>query len=637
MSSPPPLDSAAGTPAGPAPAAAATTDATTTGTASDTTTNTAADASLARFTLTRAIEFVALAMLLGAIARALHAFTGWWLALLFGIALTYSFSQLTHIAMGHSHSRWPRRVLAGVFALVLACITSSLTYSSIYATTAAGESARRDYEAKRERTQHELQRLVTTAESAQKAMEDWAANAQSKSETEARGGNTCPGRESKDKPGPISTWRADDAQVARTLAAQLQQHAQAARRAAIDVLALSEPEGFAQVKEGYAVLNRAVESTVPLTKGGWAGPTLATLGDRKSSQIVYPNGVVVSCGDGARLSLIDATVRQLKQLDDAAPLARLSPVIDLSQPQEVTTRGLVRGMNLLAYMLSYGHLGQFKDDALMADALKQGAFTRETASFGLAILAELGVVFTAMLRREAGAAPFQLSLPGWVQAQRRRPPQPGRLQAVLRAGATLLSNLFYAQPQAPESPLAASRAVGATSAAASAAGPESSQFGLVTLADDPHFRARETEWARELLPHHHSWGDEQDYLLLPRLTETRAARKIARSLAAHDLLRCQSAQATWRELARTPFEMDLRAQLGDRCEQLTYEVYAVRSDYAQTLRLVLIDGAVPLQVALPQPVLVPPPAAVASAQAGGPGLRPLRHKLLARQRGWPPF
>lgn len=591
----------------------------------------------ARFTLARVVEIVALAVLLGAIARALQPFMGWWVALPVGITLTYGFSQLVHIALRKGPV--PGRVLAGVSALLLACVTSSLTYSSIYATTTATESAKRDYAAKRERTQHELQRLVTTAESAQKAMEDWAANAQDKSEAEATGGNTCPGRESTKKPGPISTWRADDAQVARTLAAQLQQHAQAARNATTAVLALPEPDGFTQVKEGYAVLNRAVEATVPLTKGGWAGPTLTTLGDRKSSQIVYPGGVVVSCGDGARVSMIDTAVRQLKQLDDAAPLARQSPVIDLSNPQEVTLRGLVRGMNLLAHTLSFGRLGQFKDDALMADALKQGAFTRETAGFGLAILAELGVLFTAMLRRDAGGAPFQLSLPAWVQAQRRRQPQPGGLQAVARGGATLLSNLFYAQPQAAESPLAASRAVAATGDAASAAGPESSQFGLVTLADDPSFRARETDWARQLLPYHHSWGDEQDYLLLPRLPETRVARKIARSLAAHDLLRCKLPQATWRDLRSTPFAMDVRAQLGDRCEQLTYEVYAVRANYAQTLRLALIDGA-GAQAVAPQPAVPPRPSAPGRSGAGGPGgpgFRPLRHKLLARQRGWPPF
>lgn len=620
-------DPAAGTPAGPAHAAAADTTTADTGTTTTTATP-AADTAPARFTLARLVEGVALAVLLGAIARALQAFMGWWVALPVAITLTYSFSQLVHVAL--RPGRLGGRVLAGASALVLACVTSSLTYSSIYATTAAGESARRDYDAKRERTQHELQRLVTTAESAQKAMEDWATNAQQKSEAEASGGNTCPGRESSAKPGPISTWRADDAQVARTLAAQLQQHAQAARNATNAVLALPEPDSFAQVKDGYAVLNRAVEATVPLTKGGWAGPTLTTLGDRKSSPIVYPGGTVVSCGDGARLSLIDATVRQLKQLDDAAPLARLSPVIDLSQPQEVTTRGLVRGMNLLTHTLSFGRLGQFKDDTLMTDALKQGAFTRETASFGLAILAELGVLFTAMLRRDAGGAPFQLSLPAWVQAQRRRQPQAGRLQAVLRGGATLLSNLFYARPQAGEAPQAAGRAAGTTVAMAQADGPESSQFGLVTLADDPSFRARETNWARQLLPYHHSWGDEQDYLLLPRVPETWAVRKIARSVAAHDLLRCDAEQATWREVSRTPLAMDVRAQLGDRCEQLTYEVYAVRPDYAQTLRLALIDGA-GLQP------LAAPPAGAGSRGAGGPGFRPLRHKLLARQRGWPPF
>jgi hypothetical protein len=77
--------------------------------------------------------------------------------------------------------------------------------------------------------------------------------------------------------------------------------------------------------------------------------------------------------------------------------------------------------------------------------------------------------------------------------------------------------------------------------------------------------------------------------------------------------------------------------LGDRCEQLSYEVYAVRADYAQTLRLVLIDGTGPL----PESAEMAPPAAgfgpgdgpLGDPAPGRAGFRPLRHKLLARQRG----
>ncbi|MBQ0944041.1 hypothetical protein KAK07_11915 [Ideonella sp. 4Y16] len=160
---------------------------------------------------------------------------------------------------------------------------------------------------------------------------------------------------------------------------------------------------------------------------------------------------------------------------------------------------------------------------------------------------------------------------------------------MVRAGAAILSNLFYAQPMAMG---VAAKPAGAAVAAGAMVfdAPESSQFGAVTLAPDPSFRARETEWAEALLPYHHSWGDEMDYLLLPRLPETRGARKIARSLATHNLLRCKTPSANWRDVDRTPFAMDVRDQLGDRCEQLVYEVYTVRADYAQTLRLALIEG-----------------------------------------------
>lgn len=534
-----------------------------------------------RFTLTRFVELVAQAVLLGAICAALQPFTGWWVALPVALTLTYSFSQLVHMVLRPGALGW--RLLAASAALVLACVTSSLTYSSIYAGTAAQESARRDFAAKRERTQRELQRMVSTAESARQAMQDWAATAGDKSRAEAVGGNTCPGRGSNRLAGPISTWRADDAQVAQTLVAQLQSRLQMARAAVGALQDLPEPSTYAQVRQGYALLNHAVELSVPLTRGGWAGPSLVTLADRRGSQIQYPGGVVVRCGDTARLALIDSAALHLRVLDEMPALARLNPVIDLDKPQEVTTRGLVRGMNLLVMALSAGQLGQFKDDPLMTDALKMGAFTRETVPFGLAILAELGVLFTAMLRRQAGNAPFSLNLPAWVHAHRKAQPSPH--QTVVLAASTLLSNLFYARTGRQETTVAA--------VAMPDEAPESSFFGSVTLAPDPTFRARETLWARLLQHHLHSWGDEQDYLLLPRLAETRAVRFLARCLASHGLLRCRRKVATWQDIADTPLADDVRLLVGDRCSEISYDVYAVRPDYAQVLRLALIDFHLP--------------------------------------------
>lgn len=534
-----------------------------------------------RFTLARAVEWVALGVLLGAIAKALRAFFSWGVAVPVAITLTWCFSQLVHVAM--VPGKWYWRTLAGVWALVLACVTTSLSYSSIYAATSAPESARRDYEIKRERTQRELQRLVGAAESARQSISDWSEDAGSKAVAEAKGGMTCPGRDSGGKPGPISTWRGDDSRVAASLAGELQTLVTTAKSATTEVLALSPTDDFDQVKAGYAVLNRAIDAVAPLTKGGWASSALATLGDRRSSQITYPGGVAVSCGDGGRLSLIDHASLELKKLDDTPALPRLSPVIDLSQPQDVVMRGLVRGMNLLVYTLSAGHLGQFKDDTLMAEALKVGAFTRETASFGLSILAELGVVFTAMLRRQAGTAPFALNLPAWVQAHARRHPQPGRAQAAVRAAATLLSNAFYGRPAEADAKAPGSKVDVS----------ESSMFGPVTLAEDPTFRERETRVARELLlPWYHSWGDDEDYLVMPHLPETRAARAAARSLAAHELVRCLSTKARWRNLCNSdPIAQEVRAQLGPVCEKLRYEVWTVRGDYAQIMRLGLFEPA----------------------------------------------
>jgi hypothetical protein len=126
--------------------------------------------------------------------------------------------------------------------------------------------------------------------------------------------------------------------------------------------------------------------------------------------------------------------------------------------------------------------------------------------------------------------------------------------------------------------------------------------------------------------------------VLPHTPDARIARAAARSAASHGVLRCINARVRWRDLCESePIAMDVRAQLGPVCEKLLYEVYRVRGDYAQTMRLGLLDPS------LQQPALQAPattvPAMVAVAgqsRGGGQGHRPLRYRLLMRSLGQRP-
>ena len=591
----------------------------------------AAWSSETRFSLAVPAMLIAYAVLLGAVAYSLHAFMGWAAALPVAAVMTFVFGQLVAITVQRG-LRSAVGVAALIGTLAVGTVTTSLAYATYYAKTSASESARRDLLLKQERAEREVQRVVTLASSAQLAIDEWARDALEKSQMEVADGGTCPGRESAFKAGPISNWRRDDARVAGTLARELKTYVDGARQAALAVAQLPQPADFTAIKANYAALNTAIDRAASLSKGGFVGGAITTLADRRSSQIDHPRGSM-SCGDSGRLSLIERASVELDKLSDTQPMARLAPAIDLDQPMDVVTRGLVRGANMSAYFLSFGHLGNFSDDPLLAEAIKvSGWINRETVPFLLSLLAEAGVLLTSFIAAQAGRAPFRLALPDWVRHEEAVLPEPGTPQRWARRAAKLLSNLFWTEGhRTPTRVHGYTTGVhaGALTVQGHAA-PESSNFAPIDLVPDPTLRQRERDFALRLAEWHHPWGME-DFVVLPFQPATKDERHMARALASHGLMRCVNSSAGWKMLEqRAPLTQALRDKLGSDCEQPLYEIWHVEPSYGHLLRLAAIDQH---SAAMPATIDA---SDSASAEGGAAAVRftsphvPLRIKRLRR-------
>ena len=295
-------------------------------------------------------------------------------------------------------------------------------------------------------------------------------------------------------------------------------------------------------------------------------------------------------------------------------MPHIEPTVDLADPTDVVTRGWLRGFNGIAWVASFGKVGQFSDDPLMQEALKTGVINRETIGFMLALLVEASVVFTAFVLARSGAAPFSENLVDWIRTRQARNPEPDSLQRLLLGAAKAAANVLYA-----EQPAESARPTLAVQPPA----PDASTFGDVDLGPDPAFPSRETLWSEELLAWHFPWAD-RDFLILPLTADTRRARTMAHALRARGVVSCLSSTATHSDLAdKRPVARHMQEVLGDRWKTVDYEVFEVAAAFAQVLRLALIGPDRPR--ALPTP----------AAQDAHPSLRhkPLRRKLAERQLG----
>lgn len=579
-----------------------------------------------KFTLSRAAHWCAQALLAAAITSSLKDFLTLWIAVPLATTLTFVFGELVRLAM--SPSAWWQRVAAMIGALMIGSTSVALSYSTAYQRFFATPSAILDFTSRREPAERELQRVLGLAQTAQSALQTWAQDAAEKARIEstdgAAGGGTCPSRpESLGRRGPITTWRSDDARVAGSLAADLKGLLDRAAAGTQTLTALPKPKDFAEVKLGMDLANKALDDIARLTGGGnFAQSTIKALQDREASMVTIRTGETVGCGDGARLALIDRAKAALETLAATKPPPRLQATVDLADPQDVLTRGWLRGFNGALSMATLGHAGQFTDDPLMLQALKNGLVNRETVGFLLAVLLEASVVFTALVLARQGRAPFGDNLPDWIRAAESRNGTPGPVRRGLMGAAKRVANAFYAEPEAPAS---------GTAVQVLDARLDSASFGDVELNAEPRYPARETRWSSELLDFHFPWGAD-DYLIVPVLPTTRRVRSMAHSLRAQGVLDFITESADHRLLAGKRDALRyMQGKLGDTWQDVDYAVFRIKPAYAHVLRLTLIDSQPP-QSLPPQPTQ---PCSSQHPPAGSVSRSPhqsLRRRIAARNQ-----
>ncbi len=571
-----------------------------------------------RFTAARVAHWCSLALLAAAITYALKAFLTLWIALPLALTLTFVFGELVHLAM--SPDRWWQRALAVVGALMVGSTSCALSYATLYTRLFAAPSAILDFTSRREPAERELHRVLGLAQTAQSALQTWSQDAAEKARIESTegtaGGGTCPSRpESLGRRGPITTWRSDDARIAGSIANELRGLIDNATSNTKALTALPKPKDFADVKAGMDVANKALDDVARLTGGGnFAQGTIKALEAREASLIELRNGETVGCGDGARLALIDRAKAALETLASAKPQPRLHATVDLTDQQDVLTRGWLRGFNGTLAMTTFGHAGQFSDDPLMQQALKSGIINRESVGFLLAVLLEASVVFTSLVLARQGRAPFGDNLPDWIRAAEARNSTPGPMRRALIGTAKRVADTFYAEPEAP---------VQGTAIQMLDAQPDSASFGDVDLHPDPRFPKRETVWSSELLEFHFPWGSD-DYLIVPMVERTRRVRSMAHALRAKGVLDFITCSADHEMLARKHDAVHhMQSTLGDTWRDVDYEVFKVKPAYAHVLRLSLIDSQ-------PPPSTMVGPAPVASSDAPSTPHVSLRRRIAAR-------
>src|SRR5205823_599104 len=106
--------------------------------------------------------------------------------------------------------------------------------------------------------------------------------------------------------------------------------------------------------------------------------------------------------------LIRSAQSALQALRNRPSLKPIEAAIDLTNSQEIATRGLLRSFNAGAKLFTFGLAGSFSDDELMQNALRDaGIVNRETLGLFLASLIELGVLLTAGMVAKRGGVPLQ--------------------------------------------------------------------------------------------------------------------------------------------------------------------------------------------------------------------------------------
>ncbi len=521
--------------------------------------------------------YVLMIMLMAmAVAYSISLYLSWWVAAPIGVSLTYCFSRLvkTVVAPRGMYTPLWRAGCAGA-AIAVFGVTMGLSYATLYAKFLAQTSAINHFQAGRTPVQRQLETLAGNAKAASNAFAAWDAHSTAKADKESKEGGTCPAKAaSASGRGPIAMFRTGEAGIAANLHAELKVSVDALA-ARLEGVAQRKPANFAETMQLTGELNAAIESGESLAHGALVRSARKTIQQRIETEIAWPNGEVFTCGDTVRDELLK---RALEALPALSPLV---PGIDLSNPQSVANRGLLRSFNALMRVTTLGFAGSFEDDPLMTEALKKGVVNQETLGMFTASLLELCVVLTAVMASRRGAAPFGFRpmeiLAAWQDKARAEPRFAVKLAQMLAImlvkGAV---NMLWAYPSIDEvRPATASK----------------TSRGGFAMGADPQFPARELAWATSLapflVPFH---GDE--YVCIPAGRSPKASMA-ARTLCYRGAAVLIHGQAVWEAIATNRVAAFQLQRLVPDAKALAWEVFKLEPSFAQALRLALLGGGRP--------------------------------------------
>lgn len=515
-------------------------------------------------------------LMAGAVAYSVSLYLGWIVALPIGTALTYCFSRLvkTVAAPAGMFSRaW--RLGCGLAALAVFGVSMGLSNSTLYVKFFAQNSALEYFQKSRLPVQRQLETLVGNAKTASKALAAWDSHSKAKAQQEANTGGTCPTKAaSPSGRGPIAMFRTGEMGIASNLHADIQSAVDAVA-AGLDHVKQIKPKDFAEVVKLTNDLNVAIEAGEAMAHGALVKSAKQTLQSRIESQIAWPNGEVFSCGDTTRDELLKRALAALTEVEQLPTLKPMAPGIDLSNPQAVANRGLLRSFNSIAILVSYGLVGQFEDDPLMTEAMKRGVINQETLSMLMASLLELCVVLTAVMAARRGAPLLALNpdqaLAVW-QAKAETEPRFGKklLHLLGLALCKGLFNMLWAYPAADGTTLI----------------DRPSRKSGFTVDADPVYPGRELDWATSLAPFLISFHDD-DYVCIPAGRSPKASMA-ARALRYQGAATLINSLVPWDVVAANRVAAHQLQKLVPDAKVLSWEVFKLEPSFAQALRLMLL-------------------------------------------------
>lgn len=542
--------------------------------------------SIVRFDPSRALHIVMLVVMVGAVSWSIASFITPWIAVPIGTALTYAFSRLAKVALGiHASVTRTERAASVVGAWFLFCLTMGLSYGSLYRTVFAETSALRNLQEVRAPVQRQLDMVLTDAVAARSAFEAWAKDSKQKAAAESRsidGGGTCPLKSQiGGRRGPIAMWREAEASMASKINTDL--------RAAIEPLEVrtkampqKRPDNYASATEVMADLNAMIAVAESVTHGSATRSALDTLDRQLSAVITWVDGTKFDCGDTARTDLMLSAQKALRALQAQPVLKPIEPAIDLTNPKDVSTRGLLRSFNAGAKLFTFGLVGSFADDELMQKALRESGFiNRESLGLGLSALLEMTVLFTAAIAARRGVSPMPMDPARSFQAWETIADQ-------AQGRAALAHRLLLPVAKASFNFLFTCSTADATSDAQTVTPVpfKTSRHPVVEIEADPDVPQRELGWAKELLPWLFGWHD-RDYVVLPHDRAPRASLA-ARALEYNNAAALIGTDVPWEVVARHRTAARRLMRLLPDARSSTYEVYELAPPFAQAMRVTLL-------------------------------------------------